>query len=791
MAEQSAGRVLGRKVLVGRVWISTVARNMLPFLISFLALYFLHVPRRSYAIVSFGLVGGAGFWATGLIYLDSRVSAAGGLRTARRRRKHARPLEIPPQGLFVGRGEETRTVVDFLAKRDDDGPRVAVLFGGPGMGKTALATHIAHEVSRKYTDGQFFIRLDRQPHNGTAVEAMMRSLLDGLDGSAPASSRTESHERFAQLRGNRRILFLLDDAAGVEDVRPLLGVGADCAILVTARERIDGIASALQLEVGPLPVDEAVELLGAVIGDERVVTERAAARRIAEAAAGQPLAIRLVGTSLTDEPYASLELAVERLVSSSESQSPDRIPPTALDLSVLSLTGDERRALLLLGMLSDPVFALWKLQALLETDEAGAWRTVDSLMRARLIERFSTDAAGTALFHVHEPVLEYARALLERETVPEQRASLQAALRHATDLRNRRYTPRSIEREILGPLESGDLMEALHRAKDAVTHGRDSGDRAQEATALAALAQVQCELGNLQEAEELARTASRMAEPFAARRALHCLGVLHRRMRQFAAGVEFLGKALETAVEEDDEETVRILCALATLQAESDAPAALATVDRARAAALAVAEGGAALDAGLLWTRGRVLRKQQQWPQAESALADGHAAAVEQGQVLWSAWTSHEIASCMFERDELTGAEQHAVQALSAFADLQHRYGVARCRLLLGRIFIDQDRRADASRVLGVALKDFQSCGDPWSEAESARVLAGVRAREDRSADAMRLFGEAASGFAQLDDEPTLILVYREWAIGNWLSLWRRVDRWRRRARPTRPARQG
>ena len=73
----------------------------------------------------------------------------------------ARAAAVVPQQLpadiasFAGR----ETDVEALLRNRSGGSRVAVIDGMPGIGKTALAVHIAHWLAPQYPDGQIFCDL--------------------------------------------------------------------------------------------------------------------------------------------------------------------------------------------------------------------------------------------------------------------------------------------------------------------------------------------------------------------------------------------------------------------------------------------------------------------------------------------------------------------------------------------------------------------------------------------------------------------------------------------------------
>ncbi|MFC7740296.1 tetratricopeptide repeat protein [Nocardiopsis composta] len=114
-------------------------------------------------------------------------------------------------------------------------------------------------------------------------------------GLAPADVPEGTEARAALWRtvtASRRCLLVLDDAAGPEQVRPLLPGGDGCAVVVTSRWRPDGLEGARLLHLAPPPLDEAVRLLADAAGcDPALHRDRLVA--LARGLGRLPLALRV------------------------------------------------------------------------------------------------------------------------------------------------------------------------------------------------------------------------------------------------------------------------------------------------------------------------------------------------------------------------------------------------------------------------------------------------------------------------------------------------------------------
>ena len=175
------------------------------------------------------------------------------VRPAGRRPAGAAPPDtLPPETAeFVGRSEE----LELLTGEQGDTPRVNVIEGMPGVGKTALAVQAARAVSGQYPDGMFYLNLHTHDPGHPSLDAAeaLHRLLRML--TAPATQIPDAiGERAALLRAQlsrRRAVVILDDAARHDQIRPLLPEASRCLILITTRRTLPGLdgARALTLDV--------------------------------------------------------------------------------------------------------------------------------------------------------------------------------------------------------------------------------------------------------------------------------------------------------------------------------------------------------------------------------------------------------------------------------------------------------------------------------------------------------------------------------------------------------------
>jgi DNA-binding SARP family transcriptional activator len=327
------------------------------------------------------------------------------------------PDTLPPETAeFVGRGEE----LELLTRDDADTPRVSIIEGMAGVGKTALALQAARAVSGQYPDGTFYLNLhthDPGHPSLDASEALYR-LLRML--TAPATPIPDAPgERAALLRaqlGRRRAILILDDADQHDQIGPLLPETGQCLILITTRRRFSRLEGARELTLDALSLDDAMTLFQRVAGqgtspDDEDTGEAALA---VELCGRLPLAIQLAAGRLAQDYPPRLGELVEEL-----SQSPARAAGagsaspevmSAFDLAYRSLDPPHQRFFRRLGVGPCADISLHAAAALGGGTVAEAEEALTALLDHHLLTR---GPAGQ--FRFHDLIRGYAAMRAARE----------------------------------------------------------------------------------------------------------------------------------------------------------------------------------------------------------------------------------------------------------------------------------------------------------------------------------------------------------------------------------------
>ena len=110
----------------------------------------------------------------------------------------------------------------------------------------------------------------------------------------------------------KKILLVLDDAAGHEQVRPLLPGTAGSLVLVTSRRRLAALEDAAVISLDTLPPGEAAALLARLAGRPGPGAGDAAVGEITRLCGYLPLAIGMLASQLRHHPaWTAAGLAAE------------------------------------------------------------------------------------------------------------------------------------------------------------------------------------------------------------------------------------------------------------------------------------------------------------------------------------------------------------------------------------------------------------------------------------------------------------------------------------------------
>jgi tetratricopeptide (TPR) repeat protein/transcriptional regulator with XRE-family HTH domain len=656
------------------------------------------------------------------------------------------PRELPADvGGFTGRAIELAELDLLLpspAEQHDGaaGPVViSAVSGTAGVGKTALAVRWAHRMADAFPDGQLYVNLrgydpDRPVPAAEALAGFLRAL--GVAGQEIPLEEAERAARFRSLLAGRRLLVVLDNAATVEQVRPLLPGSPSVMVLVTSRDALAGLVArdgARRLDLDLLPAADAAALLRALIGG-RAEADPAAAEMLAGLCARLPLALRVaaeLAISRPDTPLAVLatELAGEadRLALLDAGGDPRSAVASVFSWSYQHLTGDAARMFRLLGLHPGPDFDRYAAAALAGESMAEAGRLLAGLARAHLIA-----PAGPGRYSMHDLLRAYAGGL--------------AATRDDDDSRHAALTA-LFEYYLAACAAAMDCIAPAERHYRPAPPPTDAaipelGNRA------AARAWLNAELATL--VAVAAYTASNGWPGHTTRLAR----ALHRYLEGGHApeGLTICGHALKAARECDDRTAQAYeLTSIGIFHSRQGRQQQAADYLH-QALALACDTGDRLTQSRALGKLGIVHDLQGRYQQAIDYHQQALALARELGDHLGEVVALTNLGAVHAQRGRYQQAASHQRQALALFRELGDPRGIAIALANLGEACYQQGRYLETIDHQRQALVVSREIGDRHIEAEALTRLADVYRRQGHYDQAAEYDQQALALFRQIGD---------------------------------------
>ncbi|MBV9821280.1 MAG: tetratricopeptide repeat protein [Actinobacteria bacterium] len=367
--------------------------------------------------------------------------------TVSSQRKSRQQIPMPAQlprdlSNFVGRDCELSLLNSLLSAKDDQskGAGVTALVGMPGVGKTALAVHWAHQIRDQFSDGQVYLNLRGHDPGEPPLDPAdaLHTVLEafGVAGQQIPAGLEARAALYRSLLAGQRVLIVLDNAHDAEQVRPLLPGSPGCQVILTSRTQLTSLAAidgAQLLPLEPLSNADAQQLLARRLGAQRVAAEAAAVEQIVASCAGLPLALSIVAARAV--PGFPLAAVADQLRAARGGSSPldafDAGDETANLRSVLAssyrcLSPLAARVFRLLHLLPGPDFASCVVAGLADLPMARVDAPLTELRRANLVTEVKP-----GVFALHEMLRAYAAELsLAEDSEEERRLALRGLSEH-------------------------------------------------------------------------------------------------------------------------------------------------------------------------------------------------------------------------------------------------------------------------------------------------------------------------------------------------------------------------
>ena len=369
------------------------------------------------------------------------TARAGFMAAARGRHESEKPAQDEPEVLARSIAATTpqlpRDIRNFIGREPDltalmaatqDGGVVGIyaIDGMAGVGKTTLAVHAAHMLAGQFPDGQIFLQL----HAHTAghrpvdpIDALASLLLTvGVRAHQIPPGLPERASLWRSYLTGKRVLLLLDDAAGHEQVRPLLPATPGSLVLVTSRRHLAALDDAMSFCLNVLPDEDAATMLIRLADRPDLDPADPAVGTINELCGSLPLAIAMLARHLHHRPAWTIAGLADYLAAARDTlelmHAENLSITAAFDLSYQDLTPDQQRLFRRLGLHPGTDIDSYAAAALDDTSLSAARRGLDELFDHHLVTE-----PVTGRYRMHDLIRRHARTLAEADNADDNDAA--------------------------------------------------------------------------------------------------------------------------------------------------------------------------------------------------------------------------------------------------------------------------------------------------------------------------------------------------------------------------------
>ena len=659
--------------------------------------------------------------------------------------------------VFTGRTEEMAQLAALThrAPQGSDSGMVVIsaIDGMAGVGKSALAIHVAHRARGCFPDGQLFV--DLRGHTpgvepmsaGDALDWLLRSL--GVPQQLIPRDLGERAAFYRERLAGTATLVLLDNAVSAAQVRPLLPGTPGCLVVITSRRRLSGLEDVNTLTLGLLSEDEAITLLHKVAGPGRVYEGDPAAAELVALCGRLPLAVRITAARLRHHRSLGIDDVVAQLRDEHSRldylQDEERNLTAVLDLSYQELLEPEQRLFRLLGLVPGTDFDAYAAAGLAGVDHRTAERLLESLLDHALLIQHTHGR-----YRFHDLTRLRAQALVAEEPAGEQQAALRRLLDHY------QFTADAADRLLARRSRPGlrtDAEEACHGRPRAGGSGASTGvlacatgELTDQATALAWMRT---------ERDNLVAAAGRVDPRVHATRVLGltaALGAFLQLEGPWSQATVLHRAAVELARELGDRlAEANALCESGRLLlVAGDTLDAVAPLEQALTIYQELGELGG--EANTQWELGRVRLMMGDCPEAVRLLKRSLTIYQELGSRIGEAHVLQELGSVGRITADYADSTDYFARALEIFSALDNRVGAAQATWDLASVrFLTSDFTV-AADLYQQALVMFLELGNRRGEAYSLSGLGRLRRVAGHYPEASDLHGRALEMFRGIGD---------------------------------------
>jgi tetratricopeptide (TPR) repeat protein/transcriptional regulator with XRE-family HTH domain len=650
---------------------------------------------------------------------------------------------------FTGRRSEMTRLLAIAAA--DKTATACAICGMAGVGKTAFALQAAHLLAERFPDGQIYLPLYahspvREPTS--PAEALAGLLLTAGLGADQIPPDADARSRlWRDMVADKRLLLVLDDAAGHEQIMPLLPGTPGSLVLLTSRLRMTALADLQTLSLDTLSDQESAELLARLADRPDIDPSDPASAEVARMAGHLPLAISMIARRLHYHPTWTCRQVADDMAAASSRlglmRAENLSVAVAFNMSYQRLPAALQRTFRRLGLFPGIDMNACAVAALAGTDLDDAQAGLEDLYDQHLLKEI---APGR--YQLHDLIREHAMDKARRGDPDVRREALQRLADyyfHATRLAAAALDPTGLS-------SVPDLRRApIRRAPELLTPGSavrwfaaerenlvaivlDASRRGDDTTVIAVAAAMHTFLrrygqwGQAMTLHGLALASSlRQADPLAEAIALTNRGTLQQLTGDYAAAMDDLGRAVKLFKEQCNYAGEAL--AANEMGAVQERTGRLDDAIASHRRALALYGGldhqagkATSLDRlGVVWqTRGNY---QAAYASHSRALRLYRDVGYRQGE---AGALNRLGAVCSATGDYLAAVASHE-QALVIYREIGYSLGEAAALNRLGAALQATGENARAAQSVQAALQLFRRLGHRIGEAHALNVLGAVQ----------------------------------------------------------------
>lgn len=341
------------------------------------------------------------------------------------------PDNLPRDVPWAGRDDELRRLMSALREGQgaSDVVTVEAIHGMGGVGKTALAVHLAHGVRDWFPDGRIFLHLgtaDRMPPNPARSLTELLRLL-GMPAKELPGELDELVALWRSVARDRRMLVILDDATSSAQIRPLLPGASPTVVVVTSRRRLPGLPGVRPVSLDVLPPGEAAVLFTQRLGGDHDADPSDMAE-IVRLCGYLPLAVEIAASRLLARPSWTTADLLHQLADGdgrlAQLHDVDRTLSRVFEISYQGLNAEQQLVFRRLGLHTGAEFGPGAIAALTGLSVKITERIFEELLIHHLVSE-----PVPHRFTMHDLLRDYSRSLGEAGADDSEEEVRQAARR--------------------------------------------------------------------------------------------------------------------------------------------------------------------------------------------------------------------------------------------------------------------------------------------------------------------------------------------------------------------------